>query len=72
MMSELLAIKSKVDNAFTAGVDPVRTREKIYMGNVATPAPEQKNEKTKSSSEITNTKRPALHIAGMSNGNTIL
>lgn len=61
-----------VESALTIGEDPERITEKINIGNVCAVAPEQKNERIKSSREIINTSNEAAKSAGERRGKVIL
>lgn len=67
-MSALLIAKSTVDSAFSVGETPVRMVAKIYNDKVCAELPAQKNERRKSSSEMINTKSPAVSNVGIKIG----
>ena len=62
---------NNVDNAFITGVAPERIIAKIYIGKVIVEAPEQKNDKIKSSKETIKTNNDAPIIAGDKSGTII-
>ena len=71
-IKKLLTTNNNVDNALTTGVAPDRISENMYIGNVKTDAPAQKNDMRKSSSDTINTNSAAEIIAGDNIGRTIL